>query len=53
MANEKLEVCKLPRSGQIASEYVQAGGRGVSFGYIKLAIIGGIRKTYLKSRWIK
>lgn len=40
MATEELEVCKLPRSGQIAEEHVQAGGGAASFGSINLAIIG-------------
>jgi hypothetical protein len=53
MANEKLEVCKLPRSGEITTEYVQVGGGAACFGYIKLAVIGGVRKTCLKSKWIK
>lgn len=53
MATEKLEVCKLPRSGQIAAEHVQVWVGAATYGSIKLAIIGGIKKTYLKSRWIK
>jgi len=53
MSIEKLELCKLPRSGQNAAENVQVGGGAASCGSIKLAIIGGIRKTCVKNRWVK
>jgi hypothetical protein len=53
MATDKLEVCKLPRFGKIVAEHVQVGVEAASFGSIELAIIGGIRKTCLKNRWIK
>ena len=53
MATEKLELCKLRRSGQNAAENVLIGGRAASCGCIKLAIIGRIRKTCVENRWVK
>lgn len=53
MATEKLELCRLTRSGQNAAEHIQVGDGTASFGSIKLTIICGIKKTCVKNRWIK
>jgi hypothetical protein len=52
-ATETLVVYKLPRSGKIAAQHAQVGGGAASFGSIKITIVSGIRKTALRSKWIK